>query len=103
MRSEIIKTKFLCKNEFSTIPRLNSYKGVISTVKFIPGKWYDVEYQTWWSKDLFKLNGGHYKYWATDEHGDKEEMSKTYMNILFYMNDSEVRDKKLDNILSNFL
>lgn len=43
-RYKIIKTKFLCKTDFSTAHRTNNPQWKII---FKKDKWYDGEYETW--------------------------------------------------------
>lgn len=92
---KLIKTKFLCKSSSQTVT-----KGLPMYVKdrFIKGKWYDGEYETW-SQQLYKLNGGWRRYWVVNEKGEKEEISKAHMNAIFEMDIEELRDNKINEIL----
>lgn len=96
--SEIIKTKFLCKSGSRTAPRapLGSIKW---EDRFIEGKWYDGEYETW-SLQLFKLNNGWRRYWVINEKGQKEEISKAHMRAIFEFDIQQLREEKLKDILN---
>lgn len=110
----IVKTKFLCKSTCkigsrSGIPRKGptSHSEVdyvaaqipdVWTETFISGKWYDGEYETWSFEDGYRLNDGWRRYWVINEQGRKEEISKSYMNVMFYK-PTELRDKRIDDIL----
>ena len=96
--SEIIKTKFLCKNGSRTAPRapLGSIKW---EDRFIEGKWYDGEYETW-SLQLYKLNNGWRRYWVVNEKGIKEEISKAHMRVIFEFDIQQLREEKLKDILN---
>ena len=93
--TEIIKTKFLCKNGSQTVT-----KGLPMYVKdrFIEGKWYDGEYETY-STERYRLNNGWKRYWVINEIGEKEEISRSEMNAIFENNITELRDKKINEIL----
>ena len=99
--SEIIKTKFLCKNGSRTAPRapLGSIKW---EDRFIEGKWYDGEYETW-SQQLYKLNNGWRRYWVVNEKGIKEEVNRIKMSTIFQLDIEELRDNKIEEILKNKL
>ena len=94
---DIIKTKFLCKNGSRTAPRapLGSIKW---EDRFIEGKWYDGEYQTW-SEQLFRLNGGWRRYWVVNEQGVKEEISKAQFKLIFETDTQQLRDRKIEDII----
>ena len=96
--SEIIKTKFLCKNGSRTAPRapLGSIKW---EDRFIEGKWYDGEYETW-SLQLYKLNNGWRRYWVVNEKGIKEEIHKAHMKAIFEFDTQQLREEKLKDILN---
>jgi hypothetical protein len=100
----IIKTKFLCKNGSSIVPRPASIKD-LSNIKwldrFIEGKWYDGEYETWKSKDGYRLNSGWRRYWVVNEQGKKEEISKAHFNAIFETDIENLRDKKINQIIKN--
>lgn len=92
--SDIIKTKFLCKTGSQTASRFGgSWKD-----RFIEGKWYDGEYQTW-SEQLFKLNNGWRRYWVVNEQGVKEEISKAHFRAIFETDTQQLRDKKIEDII----
>jgi hypothetical protein len=97
--SEIIKTKFLCKNGSRTAPRapLGSIKW---KDRFIEGKWYDGEYETWAWEDGYRVNGGWRKYWVINERGEKEEISKAHMKAIFEFDIQQLREEKLKDILN---
>lgn len=82
----IVKTKFLCKRSSQIFSR------------FIEGKWYDGEYETW-SEQLYKLNGGWRRYWVINEMGKKEEIPKAHMNAIFEKDIQNLRDSKINEIL----
>jgi hypothetical protein len=94
----IISTKFYCKTSCSVGPR--SLNPVVWTERFIKGKWYDGEYETWTWKDGYKCNNGWRKYWVTNESGVKEEISRSYMHAIFQLDFDEVRDQKINDILN---
>ena len=92
--SDIIKTKFLCKTGSQTASRFGGpWKD-----RFIEGKWYDGEYQTW-SEQLFKLNNGWRRYWVVNEQGIKEEISKAHFRSIFETDTQQLRDKKIEDII----
>jgi len=98
---KIVKTKFLCKNTSQT-----ATKGfpIYLQDRFIEGRWYDGEYETWsdqlyLQKKLFKLNGGWKRYWVVNEMGKKEEISKAHMDAIFEMDIDKLRDGKINEIL----
>ena len=68
--------------------------------RFIEGKWYDGEYETWNWEDGYKCNGGWSRYWVVDESGEKKELSRTYMKIIFQLDIDEIRDQKIEQILN---
>ena len=92
---KISKTKFLCKNSSQTVT-----KGLHMYVKdrFIEGKWYDGEYETW-SQQLYKLNNGWRRYWVINEKGEKEEMNRIRMSTIFQLDVEELRDEKINQII----
>ena len=96
-RYKIIKTKFLCKTDFSVSPRLENAK---FTPIFISNKWYDGEYETWGFQQGYELNGGWRRYWVIGEDGQKREMSRPYMRATFIIDVDELRDAKIDEILN---
>lgn len=96
----IISTKFYCK---ATCSVGVGGRGVIPANwknRFTSGKWYDGEYETWGWEDGYKCNGGWRKYWVVNDSGVKEEISRSYMNAIFELKFDEIRDKKIDDILS---
>ncbi len=112
-KTKLIQTKFLCKSGSRSgsgngisISGPNSHPTItqvpVSWIDtFIAGKWYDGEYEPWWFEDGFRLNGGHRRYWVINERGEKENIPKAHMNIIFELNIDEMRDKKIDEILNN--
>jgi hypothetical protein len=90
---EIIKTKFLCKTTCSG----GSYGNIKE--RFIKGKWYDGEYETWWFEGGYKMNGGHRRYLAINEGGVREDIGKSMFKIIFETDTNELRDNKIDQIL----
>ena len=92
--SQIVKTKFLCKNGSRTASKL----GGPWEDRFIEGKWYDGEYQTW-SEQLFKLNNGWRRYWVLNEQGVKEEISKAHFRAIFETDTQQLRDRKIEDII----
>lgn len=112
----IVKTKFLCKGGTKRgIGHVgpihgNPYHPLVHTINsnpvpatwvdtFIKGKWYDGEYETWNWEDGYRLNGGWRTYWVVNELGEKEEIPKAHMNVIFQLDISEIRDAKIDDIL----
>lgn len=92
-----VKTKFYCK-----ISQFISHKGLNPLdfkPQFIEGKWYEGAYETW-SSQLFKLNNGWKSYWVIDENGDRVEIERTGMRIIFELDESKLRDIKIKNILN---
>jgi hypothetical protein len=96
---KIVKTKFLCKNSSQSSPKGLSLSNIQWKDRFIEGKWYDGEYETWNFDDGFRLNGGWRRYWVINEKGEKEEIHKAHMNAIFEMNIQELRDNKIKEIL----
>lgn len=98
----IVKTKFLCKNGSSIAPRpasINDLSNIKWSDRFIEGKWYDGEYETWSWEDGYKLNGGWKKYWVINEKGVKEEIHKAYFNAIFETDIENLRDEKINQII----
>lgn len=91
----IIKTKFKCKSS-SQISGIGNTKWID---RFIEGKWYDGEYETWSWEDGYRINGGWRRYWVVDESGKKSELSRGMMNIVFHIKIDEIRDQKIKDIL----
>ena len=88
----IVKTKFYCKSGSKYIqvyhdPDVENGE----EIRFIEGKWYDGEYETW-SDD--KLN-----YWVVNEMNQKEKISIHKMNVIFEMRKDNIRDIKIEEIL----
>ena len=88
----IVKTKFLCKGNTTIGGNL---------ITFERGKWYDGEYETWPSEDGYRLNGSWRRYWAVNEQGEKEEITKAWFKIMFEHDIEKIRDEKINNILKN--
>jgi hypothetical protein len=99
---KIVKTKFLCKNSSQSSPKGLSLSNIQWQDRFIEGKWYDGEYETWNFDDGFRLNGGWRRYWVINEKGEKEEIHKAHMNAIFEMNIQELRDNKIKEILKKY-
>jgi hypothetical protein len=101
---KIVKTKFLCKNGSSVAPKTTSIND-LSMIKwsdrFIEGKWYDGEYQTWSFEDGYRINGGWRRYWVINEQGKKEEISKAEFKAIFETDIQNLRNEKIINILNN--
>jgi hypothetical protein len=93
----IVQTKFLCKNGSRTAPRA-PLGSIQWEDRFIEGKWYDGEYETW-SQQLYKLNNGWRRYWVVNEKGVKEEMNRIKMSTIFQLDIEELRDNKIEEIL----
>lgn len=113
----IIKTKFFCKagskigsgrGSGMSGPGSHpsySYKAsdIVPTTwidRFIEGKWYEGEYETWNWEDGYRINGGWRRYWVVNELGKKEEISRAVMNAIFEYKTAELRDVKIDDILN---
>lgn len=96
----IISTKFYCRTTCRTGPR-STYPKVVWTDRFLSGKWYDGEYETWNWEDGYKCNGGWRRYWVVNESGVKEEISRSYMRSIFQLDLDEVRDQKINDILND--
>jgi hypothetical protein len=94
--SEIIKTKFLCKSG----SRTGSAYGGVWIDKFIEGKWYDGEYETWSWEDGYRVNNGWRRYWIVNELGEKEEISKGHIKIIFETDTQQLRDRKIEDIIN---
>ena len=98
----IVKTKFLCKNGSSIAPRpasINDLSNIKWSDRFIEGKWYDGEYETWSYENGYKFNGGWKKYWVINEKGVKEEIHKAYFNAIFETDIENLRDEKINQII----
>jgi hypothetical protein len=98
----IVKTKFLCKNSSSIAPRpasINDLSNIKWSDRFIEGKWYDGEYETWSYENGYKFNGGWKKYWVINEKGVKEEIHKAYFNAIFETDIENLRDEKINQII----
>ena len=72
---KIVKTKFLCKRSSQSSPKGSSLSNIQWEDRFIEGKWYDGEYETW-SDQLYKLNGGWRRYWVINEEVNKKKFQK---------------------------
>jgi hypothetical protein len=99
--TQIINTKFLCKSTTSISSGRSSKLFDTDLVTFEKGKWYDGEYQTWPSKDGYKLNGSWKKYWVVNEQGKKEEIQRAWFKIMFEYDIVNIRDEKINYILKN--
>ena len=93
--NQIVKTKFLCKSGSRTGP---AYGGVWID-KFIEGKWYDGEYETWSWEDGYRVNGGWRKYWVINEQGVGEEISRAHFKIIFETDTQQLRDRKIEDLI----
>lgn len=101
---KIVKTKFLCKNGSSVAPNptsINDLSMIKWSDRFIEGKWYDGEYQTWSFEDGYRINGGWRRYWVINEQGKKEEISKAEFKAIFETDIQNLRNEKIINILNN--
>jgi hypothetical protein len=93
--NQIVKTKFLCKNGSRTGP---VYGGVWID-RFIEGKWYDGEYETWSWEDGYRVNNGWRKYWVINEQGVGEEISRAHFRVIFETDTQQLRDRKIEDII----
>ncbi len=93
--SQIVKTKFLCKNGSRTGP---AYGGVWID-RFIEGKWYDGEYETWSWEDGYRVNNGWRKYWVINEQGVGEEISRAHFRVIFETDTQQLRDRKIEDLI----
>ena len=102
----IVQTKFLCKTGSRTAPRApgivagRSLGNIKWEDRFIEGKWYDGEYETWSWEDGYRVNGGWRKYWVVNEKGEKEEIPKAHMKVIFEFDIQQLREEKLKDILN---
>lgn len=96
--NQIIKTKFLCRHGSRTAPR-----GPLDSIKwedrFIEGKWYDGEYETWSFDQGYEINGGWRRYWVINESGVKEELSRARFRVIFETETQQLRDRKIEDLL----
>ena len=102
--SKIVKTKFLCKNGSSIATKpssINDLSSINWSDRFIEGKWYSGEYETWKFKDGYRLNGGWRRYWVVNEQGKKEEISKAHFNAIFETDIENLREEKINEILKD--
>ncbi len=93
--SKIVKTKFLCKNGSSIATKpssINDLSSINWSDRFIEGKWYSGEYETWKFKD---------GYWVVNEQGKKEEISKAHFNAIFETDIENLREEKINEILKD--
>ena len=74
-----MKAKFLCKSDGIDGNRFT----------FVRDKWYD-------GGSRIGLTGK--KYWVINEQGEKQNLTKSEMSGIFYMDLGEVKDKKIDEI-----
>ena len=101
---QVIKTKFLCKkgSQISPNGRLGISKSqIVWKDRFIEGKWYDGEYETWSFDKGYEMNDGWRKYWVVNEMGKKEEVSRIEMKAIFEMDIQKMRDNKIDQIIND--
>ena len=100
---KIVKTKFLCKNGSSSSVYAPNTGNTLSNIKwsdrFIEGKWYDGEYETWSYENGYKFNGGWKKYWIVNEKGMKEEIHRAHFNAIFETDIENLRDEKINQII----
>ncbi len=96
--TQIIKTKFLCKSGSRTAPR-GPFDSVNWKDRFIEGKWYDGEYETWSFDQGYEINGGWRRYWVINESGVKEELSRARFRVIFETETQQLRDSKIEDIL----
>jgi hypothetical protein len=97
---KIVKTKFLCKNSSQSYPRRGlSLSNIKWEDRFIEGRWYDGEYETWNYQRGYEINGGWRKYWVINEKGEKEEIHRAHMNAIFETDIEKLRDNKINEIL----
>ena len=94
--TQIVKTKFLCKNGSRTG---SGIAGDVWTDKFIEDKWYDGEYETWSFEDGYRINGGWRRYWVINESGVKEELSRARFRVIFETETQQLRDRKIEDLL----
>lgn len=92
------KMRLRCKNTES-----RGFLGFPLNDIFISGKVYDIEHLEWSSKEGFRLNGGHRKYWAINELGQKEEIPNWKLRALFYTDPVDSRDVLIDDLLNQLL
>ncbi len=98
--SKIVKTKFLCKNGMQTGKgKGKDFSENFWVDKFIEGKWYDGEYETWSFDQGYEINGGWRRYWVINESGVKEELSRARFRVIFETETQQLRDRKIEDIL----
>ncbi len=100
----IVKTKFLCKNGSRMSPngRLGIYSSqIVWEDRFIEGKWYDGEYETWSFEDGYRLNGGWRRYWIVNEKGQKEQIHKAHFKAIFETDIVELREEIIKIVLDD--
>ncbi len=90
----IIKIKFYCKGGSEYISFYHD-PGAKKEIRFVQGKWYDGEYETWSdneisNKESYRLNNRWKNYWVVNEMDQKEGISIAHMNTIFEM--------KMDNL-----
>jgi hypothetical protein len=96
MKSEIIKTKFLCKTTMreGSIHNTKKWDDV-----FIEGKLYEGEYETWSWEGGYKSNSGWRSYWVIDESGNKIKLHRFRFRAVFHDVD-ETRNMRIEEILN---
>ena len=99
---QVIKTKFLCKkgSQISPNGRLGIPRDqILWKDRFIEGKWYDGEYETWSWEDGYRVNNGWRKYWVINEQGVGEEISRAHFRVIFETDTQQLRDRKIEDII----
>ena len=96
----IIKSTFKCKYGSQTSKGL----GHTWVDRFIVGKWYIGEYETWETKytseeEMCRINGGWKNYWVINESGVKEKLDRTWFRSIFHHDLQSIRDAKIDELL----
>lgn len=95
-KSNIVKSKFLCKNTSRIGTGINGQPWV---ERFIEGKWYDGEYEIWSFDDGYRINNGWRRYWVINEQSKKEEISRSRFNLIFETDIQILRDNKINEII----
>ncbi len=102
----MITTRWKCKTTMSTSPSRG--RGVCLTKQdghpvtwcqvFIVDNWYDIIYEPF-KGEMAKWNGLYRKVWAINESGEKVEISRSQIKVLFHIDNSELRDSQIKDIL----
>ena len=95
--NQIVKTKFLCKSGSRILT--GTTLGGPWVDRFIEGKWYDGEYETWSWEDGYRVNNGWRKYWVINEQGVGEEISRAHFRVIFENDTQQLRDRKIEDII----